>query len=220
MKQFPKTPRNKVKRVPNRGHYDRKTIYEILDAGFLCHLGFAVDGQPFVIPTAYGRQGDKVFLHGATKSRMLLNLKQGIPVCLAVTHLDGLVLARSAFHHSMNYRSAVLFGTAVEVADSEKENALFVISENILKGRWEEVRKPNAKELKGTSVLCMSIEEASAKIRCGPPVDEKEDYDLAVWAGVVPMQSLWGQPLPDPLMPSNIPIPNSAKKLAEDREID
>jgi len=213
MKQFPKTPRNKVKRVPDRGHYDRETIYEILDAGFLCHLGFVVERQPFVIPSAYGRQGDKVFLHGATKSRMLLNLKEGIPVCLTVTHLDGLVLARSAFHHSMNYRSAVLFGTAREVADSEKENALFVISENILKGRWEEVRKPNAKELKGTSVLCLSIEEASAKIRTGAPVDEKEDCELAVWAGVAPVQPVWGEPLPDPSSPSTILLPSSVKKL-------
>lgn len=215
MKEFPKTPRNKVKRIPKRGQYDKATIYEILDATFLCHAGFVVDGQPFVIPTSYGREGDKIYLHGATTSRMLVNLKKGIPICLTVTHLDGLVLARSAFHHSMNYRSAVVFGTAKEVPAEEKDHALFVISENILKGRWEESRKPNAKELKATTVLSLEIENASAKTRTGPPGDEKEDYELPIWAGVVPVQPVWGTPIPDPLLSEGIPIAESTLSLTE-----
>lgn len=181
------TDRNKVKRVPQRGHYDKETLYKILDAGFLCHAGFVVGGQPFVIPTIYGRKDNRLFFHGATTSRMLVNLKEGIPVCVTVTHLDGLVLARSAFHHSMNYRSAVVFGKAHEVPETEKEEALFVVSENIMKGRWDEVRTPNAKELKATTVLAIDIEQASSKIRTGPPKDEPEDYELDVWAGVLPI---------------------------------
>ena len=181
------TDRNKVKRVPQRGHYDKETLYKILDAGFLCHAGFVVGGQPFVIPTIYGRKDNRLFFHGATTSRMLVNLKEGIPVCVTVTHLDGLVLARSAFHHSMNYRSAVVFGKAHEVPETEKEEALYVVSENIMKGRWDEVRTPNAKELKATTVLAIDIEQASSKIRTGPPKDEPEDYELDVWAGVLPI---------------------------------
>ncbi len=200
--------RNKVKRVPQRGHYDRNTIYQVLDAGFVGHVGFAIDQQPFVIPMAYGRQKDRIFLHGATSSRLITSLKTGIPVCMTVTHLDGIVLARSAFHHSMNYRSAVLFGQAREVPPEEKEDALFIISEQILKGRWESSRKPNPKELKATSVLEFSIEEASAKIRTGPPKDDKEDYELPIWAGVIPFQRLMLPPLPDPdLMPGLAPGP-------------
>ena len=181
------TDRNKVKRVPQRGHYDKETLYKILDAGFLCHAGFVVGGQPFVIPTIYGRKDNRLFFHGATTSRMLVNLKEGIPVCVTVTHLDGLVLARSAFHHSMNYRSVVVFGKAHEVPETEKEEALYVVSENIMKGRWDEVRTPNAKELKATTVLAIDIEQASSKIRTGPPKDEPEDYELDVWAGVLPI---------------------------------
>ena len=181
------TDRNKVKRVPQRGHYDKETLYKILDAGFLCHAGFVVGGQPFVIPTIYGRKDNRLFFHGATTSRMLVNLKEGIPICVTVTHLDALVLARSAFHHSMNYRSAVVFGKAHEVPETEKEEALFVVSENIMKGRWDEVRTPNAKELKATTVLAIDIEQASSKIRTGPPKDEPEDYELDVWAGVLPI---------------------------------
>ena len=217
MSEFPISSKNKVKRVPKRGQYDHQTIYDILDAGFLCHIGFVVDGQPFVIPTSYGRDGNKIHTHGASTSRMLVNLEKGIPVCLTVTHLDGLVLARSAFHHSMNYRSAVIFGTAILVEGEEKNWALLQISEQILKDRWDESRLPNEKELKATSVLMIDIETASAKIRTGPPSDDKEDYDLPIWAGVVPVKQVWGPPQPDPLMTQQLPVPGSVQQLLKNQ---
>lgn len=203
--------RNKVKRIPQRGAYDEKTCYEILDAGFVCHMGFAVDGQPYVIPTLYGRRGNTVYVHGATTSRMLKHLEKGEPVCLTVTHLDGLVLARSAFHHSMNYRSVLVFGMAKPVSDERKEEVLEVISENILRGRWEESRKPNAKELKATSVLEIEIDQASSKIRTGGPGDEKEDYALDIWAGVLPMSLTYGTPEDDELLRDGIPVASSVQ---------
>ena len=195
--EYSVTARNKVKRVPQRGAYDKETLYKVLDAGFICNAGFVVDNQPFVIPTIYGREGNKIYFHGATTSRMLVNLKKGVPVCISVTHLDGLVLARSAFHHSMNYRSAVIFGNAKEVTDDRKEHALKVVSENIMGGRWDEVRGPNTKELKATSVLEIEIDQASTKIRTGPPKDEPEDYDLDIWAGVVPIKMTVESPVND-----------------------
>lgn len=201
--------------MPKRGHYDRETIYGILDAGFLCHVGFSIDGQPFVIPTGYGREGDRIYIHGSAASRMLKNLDAGVPVCVTVTHLDGLVLARSAFHHSMNYRSAVVFGTARVVPDEEKEHALFVISEYILKGRWAEVRGPNAKEMKATLVLAIDIEEASAKVRTGPPGDDEEDYELPVWAGVLPVTQVYGPPIDDPLLREGIEVAGSALRAGQ-----
>lgn len=213
MSTYSISSKNKVKRIPKRGHYDRETIYAILDAGFLCHVGFTVEGQPYVIPTSYGREEDAIYLHGATTSRMLVNLNQGVPLCITVTHLDALVLARSAFHHSMNYRSAVLFGTAHLVEGEEKLHGLKVISDQILEGRWEESRQPIAKELKATSVLKMPIEEASAKIRTGPPGDEKEDYELPIWAGVVPYTPTWGVPEEDPLLSEGIPLAKSVEQL-------
>lgn len=214
MKAFEKTNRNQVKRIPKRGHYDRPTIYGILDNACVGHVGFSLEGQPFVIPTIYGRDGETLYLHGATTSRMLVALQQGLPVCITVTHIDGLVLARSAFHHSMNYRSAVIFGKARLVEGEEKIKALEVISEQILPGRWEEVRGPNTKELKATSVLALEIEQASAKIRTGPPGDEKEDYDLPIWAGVLPIKSVYGPPEEDPLAKRQLDIPDSINKLA------
>ena len=218
MDEFKPSARNKVKRIPKRGHYDKKTIYEILDAAFICHLGFTMpNGQPFVIPTAYGRDGDRIYVHGATKSRMMMAAKEGIPVCLTVTHLDGIVLARSAFHHSMNYRSAVVFGKAKEVLDEEKEHALLVISESILKGRWDESRLPNAKELKATTVLAIEIEEASAKIRDAGPSDEKADYELPIWAGVVPMKTVYETPWADPVLPKTIPMAKSVSALLKEK---
>ena len=216
MSEFNISGRNKVKRVPVRGHYDRKTIYDILDAGFVCHMGFNVNGQPFVIPTLYGRKEDKVYLHGATTSRMVQQLERGIPACLTVTHLDGLVLARSAFHHSANYRSAVVFGTATLVKEEEKNEALYVISEQVLKGRWEEVRKPSPKELKATAVLALQIEEASAKIRTGGPKDEPEDYELDIWAGVVPLSSVVATPVDDDLLKEGLAVPPSVKQYLAD----
>ncbi len=210
---FDKTERNQVKRVPQRGHYERESIFKILDAGFLCHVGFVVDGQPFVIPTLYGRENDAIFLHGSAASRMLNHLSDGVPVCLTVTHVDGLVLARSAFHHSMNYRSAVIFGTAVELSNEEKEHGLVVISEQVLKGRWQESRPPTPQELKATSVLKLTVESASAKIRSGPPHDDEQDYELPIWAGVVPIVQKFGEAKPDEALPADIPIPFSVLEL-------
>lgn len=213
MSNYPIDDRNKVKRVPKRGHYDRATIYQILDAAFHCHVGFVVNEQPFVIPTAFGRKGDKIYLHGATTSRMMMHGEQGFPICVTVTIVDGLVLARSAFHHSMNYRSAVVYGTATLVPDEFKEEALKIISDQILKGRWEESRLPTAKELKATSILEMTIEQASAKIRTGPPKDDQADYALPIWAGVVPMETKYQEALDDPDLKEGIKQPDSVKKL-------
>lgn len=210
---YPTTARNQVKRIPGRGHYDRETIHSILDDGSICHVGFVVDSQPFVIPTIYGRSEDSLYLHGATTSRLITTLAQGVPACITVTHVDGLVLARSAFHHSMNYRSAVLFGTATEVTGEEKERGLFIISEQVLKGRWNETRPPIEKELKATAVLRFEIDEASAKIRTGPPVDEDEDYALPHWAGVVPIQQTSGPLQPDEKLVDGIAVPESVAAL-------
>jgi uncharacterized protein len=198
MKEYSKTSRSTIKRIPKRGRYDAAAVHAVLDAGRVCHAGFVIDGQPFVIPTAYGRDGETIYLHGATTSRMLTHLKGGASVSIAVTHLDGVVLARSVFHHSLNYRSAVVFGTARLVTDAEeKAHALSIVSEQMLPGRWAEARGPNAKEDKATSVVAVSIEEASAKIRTGGPVDDEPDYSLSVWAGVLPIRQTYGPPQPD-----------------------
>lgn len=212
--KYPIDKRNKVKRIPKRGHYDHETVNSILDAAFLAHVSFVIDNQPFIIPTAYGRVGNKIYFHGATTSRMLKAMQEGIPVCICVTHLDGIVLARSLFHSSMNYRSVVAFGTAQLVEDpDEKMKGLEVISDQIAQGRWQEARVPNAKEMKATSVLSMEINQASAKIRTGGPGDEKEDYDLPIWAGVVPCHIKYGDPITDPDSKKDFPIPKSALKL-------
>ena len=209
MSNYPKSSRNTVKRGPKRGHYDQKTVHQILDAGYICHVGFTIGDQPYVIPNAYGREGNTIYLHGAVGNRMLNQLEKGVPVCVTVTHTDGIVLARSAMHHSFNYRSAVLFGTARLVSDEQKEHALFVITEQIIKGRWDEVRTPNAQELKATKVLAMEIEEASAKIRTGPPKDDEADYELPIWAGVLPLKVTVGTAIPDPDLAWNLPVPDS-----------
>lgn len=211
MSSYKISERNKVKRVPKRAHYDKAAVYKILDAAFVCHVGFVVEQQPFVIPTAYGRDGNTIYIHGATKSRMLVNVEKGIPVCLTVTHLDGIVVARSTFHSSINYRSVVVFGKARPVAEDLKSHALKVITNQIISGRWEEARPPYEKELKGTSVLAIEIDSASAKIRTGGPNDEKEDYDLDIWAGVIPLQMIAGKPVEDELLREGLPIPPSAK---------
>lgn len=191
--------RTRVVREPHRGVYDRDAAYQILDEGFICHVGFEVDGQPFVIPTGYGRSGDNLYIHGSAASRMLKNLDQGVPVCVTVTLLDGLVLARSIFNHSMNYRSVVVLGTAVAVEDQEEKlAALRSISEHILPGRWAEVRQPNEKELKATMVMRLPIAEFSAKVRQGPPIDDEEDYAFPTWAGVVPLKMVAGEAIDDP----------------------
>ena len=208
-----KTTRTQVKRVPKRGHYDQDTVYSILDAGLICHVGFAVEGSPFVIPTAYGRLDDQLFIHGSPASRMLKSLQQGIEVCVTVTLLDGLVLARSAMHHSMNYRSVVLFGTAALVSDrEEKIKALYAFTEHVMQGRWAETREPNEHELTATTVLALPIEEASAKIRTGPPVDDAADYTLPHWAGVIPLSVKVGEPIVDPKLTEGIEVPDHVKR--------
>jgi len=192
------TSRTRVVREPQRAAYDRDTINRILDEAFLCHVGFVADGQPYVIPTSYGRDGSVLYIHGSAASRMLRNLDKGIPVCVTVTLLDGLVLARSVFNHSMNYRSVVILGTATLVGDAaEKVAALRVLSEHILPGRWNDAREPNEKELKATSVLKIPIDEFSAKVRVGPPVDDEEDYSFPTWAGVIPLEIAVGSAVPD-----------------------
>jgi hypothetical protein len=208
--QLSKNQRNTVKRSPKRGHYDRELVYQILDEGLVCHVGFVVEGQPFVIPTAYGRVADKLYIHGSPASRMLKNLLDGIEVCVTVTLLDGLVLARSAFHHSMNYRSVMIFGTATKVEDeTEKLAALQAFTENIIPQRWQEVRSPNEAEMLGTLVLALPIDEASAKMRTGDPLDDEADYQLPVWAGQIPLQLLAKNPIPDSRLAENITIPNN-----------
>ena len=208
---FPQTDRTKLKRLPKRGHFDRETVYSILDEGFICHVGFVVDGQPFVIPTGYARAEDKLYLHGSQASRMLRNLAEGIDACVTVTIVDGLVLARSAFHHSMNYRSVLVFGRATLVEDArEKYAALLALSEHIVPGRWADVREPTEQEMKMTTVLCLTLGEASAKIRTGPPLDDEEDYALPMWAGVIPLKLVAGEPVKDPRLPAEIPAPDYA----------
>lgn len=205
-----KTDRTQVKRAPKRGQYDFETIAQILDEGLVCQVGFVVEGRPIVIPTAYGRRGDKVYIHGASASRMLKSLLTGIDICFTVTLLDGLVLARSAYHHSMNYRSVVLFGKAENVTDGdEKMTALKAFTEHVMKGRWDEVRSPNPQELAATCVLALPITEASAKIRTGPPIDAEEDYELPVWAGVLPLTIKTCPVITDPKMTADVPIPNN-----------
>lgn len=203
------TPRTTLKRLPKRASYDREVINLILDEGFICHVGFAIDGKPFVIPTGYARVEDKLLIHGSQASRMLRTLSEGIEVCVTVTLLDGLVLARSAFHHSMNYRSVVIFGRATPVEErTEKMSALFALSEHIIRDRWSDARGPNESELRQTTVLSLPIDEASAKIRTGPPLDDEEDYGMEVWAGVLPLRLVAGQPISDPRLVADIDPPD------------
>ncbi len=200
------TPRTRVVREPQRAIYDREAVNQILDEAFLCHVGFVADGQPYVIPTSYGRDGDVLYIHGSAASRMLRNLEQGVPVCITVTLVDGLVLARSVFNHSMNYRSVVILGTATLVDDpAEKLAALRALSEHILPQRWNDSRFPNEKELKATSVLRLPISEFSAKVRVGPPVDDEEDYSFRTWAGVIPLEMKSGTPIRDERCAQELP---------------
>ena len=209
MNQLPPTPRTTLKRLPKRGSHERETINRILDEGFICHVGFALEGQPFVIPTGYARADDQLIIHGSQASRMLRALKTGIDVCVTVTIIDGLVLARSAFHHSMNYRSVVIFGRATLIAEHQaKLAALFALSEHMIPGRWNDVRGASEAELQQTTVLSLPIDEASAKIRTGPPLDDEEDYALNVWAGVLPMRLTTEEPTADPRLPPDIEVPD------------
>ena len=205
---FTPTDRTRVVREPHRGAYDRETIYKILDEGFVCHVGFSAADQPFVIPTLYARVGDAIYFHGSAASRMLRGASTGIPVCITVTIIDGLVLARSVFNHSMNYRSVVALGKAILAeAPGEKVEALRAFTEKILPGRWEDARQPNEKELKATSILKLPLTEVSAKIRSGPVQDDEEDYALTVWAGIVPLRLQAEAPIRDERCDPSIPTP-------------
>ena len=205
MEASPASERTRVRRRAQRGRYDRATIDAILDEGLVCHVGFAVDGQPYVIPTTYARVGDRLYVHGSSANRMLRALAGGVPACVTVTLLDGLVLARSAFHHSMNYRSVVVLGQATLVADREERlTALEAIVEHVLRGRWSEVREPSEQELGGTTVLRLPLDEASAKVRTGPPLDDAGDLALGCWAGVIPLRLVAGPPVADAGLPATI----------------
>jgi nitroimidazol reductase NimA-like FMN-containing flavoprotein (pyridoxamine 5'-phosphate oxidase superfamily) len=202
------TSRTRVRRLPERGAYDRVTIDGILDEALICHVGFVEGGQPYVIPTIHARDDDQLYLHGSAGSRMLRTIAGGIPICVTVTIQDGLVLARSAFHHSMNYRSVVVLGTAVEVEDhSEQLHAMEKISEHVAPGRWAEVRQPNDREIRQTRILRIGLGEASAKIRSGGPKDDEEDFALAVWAGLLPFRLVPQEPVTDERVPDDVGIP-------------
>jgi nitroimidazol reductase NimA-like FMN-containing flavoprotein (pyridoxamine 5'-phosphate oxidase superfamily) len=218
MSEFIPTARTEVRRLAKRAVYERETVYRILDEGLVCHVGFVADGKPVVIPTGYGRIGDTLYLHGSPASRMLGALGNGADVCLTVTLVDGLVLARSAFHHSMNYRSVVLFGRATLLEDPDaKREALRAFTEHVAPGRWQEVRPPSEKELKSTTVLAIPLEEVSAKVRTGPPLDDEEDYALPVWAGVLPLELTPGAPLADERLPKEIAAPEYVTRYRRKR---
>jgi nitroimidazol reductase NimA-like FMN-containing flavoprotein (pyridoxamine 5'-phosphate oxidase superfamily) len=202
------TPRTTLKRRPGRGSFDRALIHAILDEALVCHIGFEVDGQPFVVPTTYARIDDRLYIHGSVASRMLRNLAGGVRMCFTVTLLDGLVLARSAFHHSMNYRSVMVFGVAREVADpAERLRAFEAVVNHIMPNRFAGTRAPDEQEIKATSVIALDITEASAKVRSGPVSDAEEDYTLPHWAGVLPMKLVPQAPIPDERLPPGIPVP-------------
>lgn len=218
METFIPTQRTTLKRIPKRANYECETVYQILDEGLVCHVGFVVDGQPFVIPTAYGRVEDKLYIHGSPASRMLRSLQEGIPVCITVTLIDGLVLARSAFHHSMNYRSVVVFGTASIVSNpEEKLEALHAFTEHVVSGRWEEVRQPSRSELTGTLVLSLPLVEASAKVRTGPPSDDEADYSIPVWAGEIPLRVVADAPIDDSRLQPGIVLPSYVKNYTRSK---
>ena len=215
---YARSEASRVKRIPARAAYDEETIHAVLDAGLVGHVGFVAGTRPVVIPMLYGRDGGVLYLHGSVASRLLRTLAGGLDVCLTVTLVDGLVLARSAFHHSMNYRSAVVFGHAVLLRGEEKEHGLRVISEHLAPGRWGEVRPPNDQELKLTSVLRLTIDEASAKIRTGGPVDDEPDLLLPMWAGVVPCSLVWGEPEQDEHLHPGTAVSPSVLELSSKRQ--
>jgi nitroimidazol reductase NimA-like FMN-containing flavoprotein (pyridoxamine 5'-phosphate oxidase superfamily) len=212
---FRPTARTRVKRLHERGHYDRKTVYEILDAGLVCHVGYVIDGQPYVTATAYWREGARVYWHGSSASKMLRHLKGGVEVCFTVSLLDGLVLARSGFHSSINYRSVMALGRARLVADrDEKLAALTAFSDRLTPGRWEELKPPSEQELKATTVISLELDEVAAKVRTGPPNDDEADLALPVWAGVVPVGTALGQPVADPLLSPDVPAPDYLARIS------
>lgn len=212
MTNFPQTPQNTIKRVPKRAAYDHETIYAIVDSALICHVGLVQDGRPFVIPTIHARDEDTLLIHGASTSRLMRHAAAGHELCFTITHLDGLVLARSVFNHSMNYRSAVLFGRGTLIENEEaKMAALERFTEKLIHGRWADARQPNATELKATSIVAVPIDSASAKVRVGPPGDEEEDIALPVWAGVLPLTAVWGAPIPAPNLPAGVEMPDYLK---------
>lgn len=218
MSEFPITERNRIRRVPKRAQYDKETIYRILDEGLVCHVGIAEGNQPVVIPMNYARHDDALVLHGAPASRLVKYVRAGHPVCVTVTLLDGLVLARSVYHHSMNYRSVVVFGRGRLIeAEQEKLAALEVLTEHILAGRWQDARRPNRQELDATDVVSIAIESASAKVRTGPPADDEEDYRLPVWAGILPIQQQALTPVNDPRLRNDIPVPPAVSNYRRTR---
>jgi nitroimidazol reductase NimA-like FMN-containing flavoprotein (pyridoxamine 5'-phosphate oxidase superfamily) len=219
MSSKPPTDRTRINRLPERGAYDKNTIYSILDEGLVCHVGIAVEGQPVVIPMAYARSGDSLLMHGSGGSRLLKALKKGADVCVVVTQLDALVLARSAFHHSMNYRSVVVFGTASVIEGDEAKTAAFrEFFEHVLPGRWGDVRKPNSRELAQTALIALPLGEASAKIRTGPPADDDPDYDLPVWAGLIPLELRALPAVDDPRLATGIEKPDYLDHRSHDRD--
>lgn len=210
MKKGKPSAKSKIVRGPKRAYYDEETLYQVLDDGFMCHVAYLFEGSPVIIPTAYVRQGNMLYIHGAAKNRMMNSILNQGEACIAVTHLDGMVLARSAFHHSFNYRSAVVFGKPVKIEDAEDKNyVLKLITENILPNRWQEVREPSEKELTATLVIGVEIDEASVKIRAGGPVDDEADYDLPIWAGEFPLRQIFREPITDSLSKQDLSIPDS-----------
>lgn len=218
MTEFTQTNKNRVRRVPNRGAYDKETIYQIVDAALICHVGLVQDDEPVVIPTLHARRGDEILLHGATTSRLIQYAAAGNPLCLTMTLVDGLVLARSVFHHSVNYRSAVLFGRGQLAPDREKMAYLQHFTEKLLPGRWNDVRAPNAAEFKATAVVAVTIESASAKVRSGPPKDDEEDYALPVWAGVLPIHQQFGELESDPKLVEGVTAPDYLVAYTQSRK--
>lgn len=213
---FEKTRRNRVLRQPKRGGYGRDEVYAIVDAAMLCHVGFVQDGQPYVMPMLHARDGDTLLLHGSSASRTIRHLAAGYTACITVTIVDGLVLARSVFHHSINYRSAVLYGSGSPIDDPDaKMEALTRFTERLLPGRWDDTRPPDRKEFKATGVVAIPIESASAKIRTGPPVDDAEDMSLPAWAGVIPVHDAYGVPIADPARERDVPLPGYLQRLIE-----
>ena len=212
MSKFTPTERTKVRRLPDRGKYDAESVYGILDEAFICHVGFVVEGQPYVIPTGFARVNDTLYIHGSAASRMLRTLADGVQVCVTVTLVDGIVMARSGFHSSMNYRSVVILGRTTQVEGrDEKLVALAAFSEQVMPGRWKDLRETTDAELKGTLVLSLPLKEVSAKVRTGPPKDDEEDYALPLWAGVVPLKLTAGTPIADPRLPQGIDPPGYAR---------
>jgi uncharacterized protein len=212
MSEFTPTERTKVRRLSDRGKYDSESVYGILDEAFICHVGFVVDGQPYVIPTGFARVGDTLYIHGSQASRMLRTLAGGVQVCVTVTLIDGIVMARSGFHSSMNYRSVVILGRAMQVEErDEKLAALAAFSEQVMPGRWKDLRETTDAELKGTLVLTLPLREVSAKVRAGPPKDDEPDYALPLWAGIVPLKLTAGTPIDDPRLAKGIEPPDYAR---------